>query len=71
MARWNLKGEGEQGRSVRGQLRLTDESTPHTVQAARGAVGADEPKQRGTTMREGHAVSAQCLLGVWNEYGGD
>jgi len=42
MARWNLKGEGEQGRSVRGQLRLTDESTPHTVQAARGAVGADE-----------------------------
>ena len=70
MARWNLKGEGEQGRSVRGQLRLTDESTPHTVQAARGAVGADEGARAGRP-REGHAVSAQCLLGVWNEYGGD
>jgi len=47
MARWNLKGEGEQGRSVRGQLRLTDESTPHTVHAARGAVGADERDSAG------------------------
>lgn len=34
-------------RSAGGQLRLTDESTPHTVHAARGVVGADERNNAG------------------------
>ena len=57
---------------IRGRTTSVDRRI-HAAYCPRGSRGGrcGRARQRGTTMRDGHAVSAQRLLGVWNECGGD